>query len=335
MSTSSKSRRFTGVLAVDLVAVALLGLWTSVAALGFLAGLPGRSVGGFVAMLFAPGYALVAALFPAETVSTDFGDVSGRTTTVERVVLAVGLSVCVVPLLGLGTEQLTATFDPAGLRAGVGVFTVALAAVAGFRRSQLRPEERADPSLAGAVRLADRVFRPSPSGSNVSTFIAVGLLLGATGIGVATLTTERGEQFTEFAVTTESENGTLVADDYPERVPQGTTTSLYTSITNHEGSTIEYTVVVVLQDVEASEVRTSQQLAQFDVVLTNGETVTRSPSVTPRMAGEDLRLTYLLYRGSGAPTSPPTAENAYRSVHIWVDVPASGTTATALRSPDR
>jgi len=36
------------------------------------------------------------------------------------------------------------------------------------------------------------------------------------------------------------------------------------------------------------------------------------------MTGENLRVQYLLYRGD--PPAEPTQENAYRSLHLWVDV---------------
>jgi uncharacterized membrane protein len=43
--------------------------------------------------------------------------------------------------------------------------------------------------------------------------------------------------------------------------------------------------------------------------------------VTPRTTGERLRLQYLLYLDD--PPENPTAENAYRSVHHWVNVTES------------
>ena len=39
------------------------------------------------------------------------------------------------------------------------------------------------------------------------------------------------------------------------------------------------------------------------------------------MAGENLRLTFLLYRGQ-APQDT-TVENAYRELHLWVNVSAA------------
>jgi len=41
-------------------------------------------------------------------------------------------------------------------------------------------------------------------------------------------------------------------------------------------------------------------------------------TVAPTLPGERLRLVYLLYKGD--PPAEPTVENAYREVHLWVNV---------------
>jgi uncharacterized membrane protein len=51
--------------------------------------------------------------------------------------------------------------------------------------------------------------------------------------------------------------------------------------------------------------------------------------VTPTLTGQRLRLAYLLYRGS--PPPDPTVENAYREVHLWINVSAP---SAAITRPD-
>jgi uncharacterized membrane protein len=39
------------------------------------------------------------------------------------------------------------------------------------------------------------------------------------------------------------------------------------------------------------------------------------------MTGEELRLTFLLYRGAASEVpASPDPDGAYRSVHLWIDV---------------
>ena len=60
-----------------------------------------RNILGLPLVLFLPGYALIAALFPAKS------DLDG----IERVALSFGLSIAVVPLIGLGLN-----YTPWGIR---------------------------------------------------------------------------------------------------------------------------------------------------------------------------------------------------------------------------
>ena len=92
----------------------------------------GRLLLGLAYVLFVPGYALQAALFPRA------GDLDGP----ERLALSFGLSVAVVPLLALVLDRL-----PWGIRlwpivAGEGLIIALWAAVAVFRRRRLAEDER-------------------------------------------------------------------------------------------------------------------------------------------------------------------------------------------------
>ena len=93
---------------------------------------PVRVLLGLLLVLFLPGYSLIAALFPRRD------DLDG----IERIALSFGLSIAVVPLLGLGLN-----YTPYGIRlvpvlAGLSLFTVLLAVVAGVRRVWMPEAER-------------------------------------------------------------------------------------------------------------------------------------------------------------------------------------------------
>ncbi len=93
---------------------------------------PVRTILGIPMVLFLPGYALIAALFPRKN------DLDG----IERLALSFGLSIAVVPLIGLGLN-----FTPFGIRlvpilVSLSVFTLAMLLIAYLRRSKLSEEER-------------------------------------------------------------------------------------------------------------------------------------------------------------------------------------------------
>lgn len=82
-----------------------------------------------------------------------------------------------------------------------------------------------------------------------------------------------------------------------------------------------YTVVVALQRVENNTTQATQELDRFGVAVADNETWLRQVSITPTMRGQRLRLAFLLYRGS--PPAHPTVANAYRELHLWVNVTAA------------
>ena len=85
----------------DLLAAAIVALATLLFTLTPLSDLPVRIPLGLVMVLFVPGYTLIAALFPKKA------DLEG----IERTALAFGLSIAVVPLIGLGLN-----YTPWGIR---------------------------------------------------------------------------------------------------------------------------------------------------------------------------------------------------------------------------
>lgn len=157
--------------------------------------------------------------------------------------------------------------------------------------------------------------------------LAALVLVAAGSIGYAVTLDDGGddEGFTELYVLPGGTNGTAVAGEYPTRLAVDEGGSLVTVVSNRERRPTDYTVVVELQRVRAGaagdgspDVVETVELDRFSVETAAGETRRTERTVTPTMTGEDLRLTVLLYRGD--PPSDPTVENAYREVHLRVDV---------------
>ncbi|MCW3134407.1 MAG: DUF1616 domain-containing protein [Methanophagales archaeon] len=93
---------------------------------------PVRIILGLPLVLFLPGYALIATLFPRKD------DLDG----IERIALSFGLSIAITPLLGLALN-----YTPFGIRLSpvlivLSVFTIALAIGAYIRRAMIPEEDR-------------------------------------------------------------------------------------------------------------------------------------------------------------------------------------------------
>lgn len=318
----------------DLVLVAGLGILTAVIGMLGVSGVAGQMVFGALGVLFAPGYALVAVFFPEEASTVDHdtaaahGDTDSnvgngrRLRTTERVLLAVGASVCLVPLVGIMIAFTPWQVGPAPVLGTVGVGTTVLAVGAVVIRRQIPPQERFSPGVAQAAREYKNRLYSGGSGSVLPVLLVVGIVVAAGGIGTAALTTERGEQFTEFYLITEGETtGEALASGYPGTVTRGDDENMTVGVTNEEGQTASYTIVVLLQSFRADgQISEVERLETFSTSVRPGETWERVHTISPEMTGKDLRLTYLLYVGSPPENAAPTADSAYRSTHIWLDV---------------
>jgi uncharacterized membrane protein len=334
-------------LPADLAAVVVTVVLTAFAVFApIISETPLRVVFGLPFVLFVPGYAFIAALFPEagegpateeadEEQEGEIGDRSGID-GIERVALSFGLSIAIVPLIGL-----VLNFTPWGIRlvpimVSVSLFTLASTAVAARRRWALDPDERfAVPWREWVAGARTELFEPdSRTDAALNILLVASVLLATASVGYAVAVPKEGESFTEFYLLTENDDGELVADDYPTEFTQGEGQSLVVGIGNQEHETVSYSVVVELQKVEIKNESTNatdsgnvsvtvvreSELRRFQTEVAHNETWHLQHNVTPTMTGERLRLTYLLYKGE-APADP-TVENAYRELHLWVNVTA-------------
>ncbi|ELZ30304.1 hypothetical protein C475_01177 [Halosimplex carlsbadense 2-9-1] len=278
--------------------------------------------------LFAPGWALVAVLFPHGHHETDEsgGDrtVSDGLTLYERVALSFGTSIAVIPVVGLVLDLSPVGLAPDAVVASLAGLVLALVAVAVRRRRALPSELRYSvPYRRWLSAARSNLFRTETSRDTALTaVVAVSLLLAVGSVGFVAVDPKQGAQFSEFYLLGADDSGDLTAESYPQNFTVGESRSLVVGIQNDEQTTTSYTVVVRLDRVElrASSTRVveSERLHRFEPRLAANETWHRQHAVRPSMAGERLRLTYLLYRES--PPEDPTVGNAYRDARLWIDV---------------
>lgn len=315
---------------------------------------PLRIVFGLAFVLFLPGYAFIAALFPEEGEGpTDShpdtepddgeggdgpeGSAAGRFSRdggidgIERVALSFGLSIAIVPLIGL-----VLNFTPWGIRLvpiilSVSAFTLVATGVAAVRRWELPEEERFSVPYrewyaAGRTELLEPETQTDAA---LNVLLVVSILLAVGSVGYAVAVPKQGESFTEFYLLTHNETGDLVAADYPTNFTVGESKPIVVGIGNQEHEAVAYTVVVELQNVtlanNSSTVHRQAELRRFDTRVAHNETWMTNYSITPTFAGQELRLAFLLYRGD--PPAEPTIDNAYRELHLWVNVSKSNASA--------
>lgn len=293
---------------------------------------------GLAFVLFVPGYALVAALFPEAGESagpdstSDAAEDHERSRTVspptaiggpERAVLSLGSSVAIVSLAGLALN-----YTPWGVRLGPVLLAVSGAAlgataIAAARRRELSPRNRFRVPYrrwAAASRTALRSPDSRADGA-LNVLLVVTVLFAVGGVGYALATPSGGERFSEVAVLTE-DDGELVAGNYPSTIGLNESREFVFEIDNDERRSVDYTVVVAQQNLDGDGNETvveQRELTRFEAQFDHGQTWRYSHNITPAATGDTTRFVWLVYLDGDVPADP-SLENADYSTHLWIDV---------------
>ena len=315
-------------LPADLLAAAIMALAVLLFTLTPLSGLVLRIPIGLLMVLFVPGYVLIAALFPRA------GDLDG----IERIALGFGLSIAVVPLIGLGLN-----YTPWGIRLipvviSISAFTLLMAAAAYWRRTSLPAEERFSLHLRQWTDSLKEEIRAEGERSWVDKALTVILILSiiasVAALVYVVVTPKEGEKFTEFYILGPGGK----AYDYPTEVRAGNNSTLIVGVVNHEYRLTNYTMEIQLNNTPPIDILTNGTennslnnattmlsaleydrsalivpILKMNLSLPHNETWERNVSYVLDEPGDRQKLQFLLYK-EGNFTAP------YRDLHLWVNV---------------
>ncbi len=246
-----------------------------------------RIIVGLPLVLFFPGYTLLAALFPRRNALD----------SIERVALSFGLSIAVVPLIGL-----ILNYTPLGIRLypiliSLTIFIVVTSLIAWHQRRRLPQVER--PAVSFNLSLPS--WRGQSFVDKILSIILIAAILGAMGtLGYVIANPKVGEKFTEFYILgLEGE-----AIDYPRELMIGEEGSVRVGIINREYETVSYRVEVRIDGVRDNQTGPLE--------LEHDEQWEEIVSFTPDRAGDNQKVEFLLYENGG---SEPDLK-----LHLWVNV---------------
>ena len=244
-----------------------------------------RVVFGLPFLLLFPGYTLILTLFPKRDQIKD----------IERVALSLGLSIAVVPLIGL-----ILNYTPFGITLESTLYSVAgfiflMSFITWLRLRRLDESERFNIELkiewSTSVGRWDKVLKA----------ILVVSVLAAIGVLSYVLATPKvGEKFTEFYVLGSGGE----ASGYPTEISLGEETSVILGIVNHEQETVEYRVDIVIDSIKYNEVG--------PLFLANDEKWQDTVNFSLNKLGDNQKVEFLLYKSD--------QDEVYRSTHLWIDV---------------
>jgi len=244
-----------------------------------------RIVLGLPFVLFFPGYTLIAALFHRR----------GSLGDVERVALSFGLSIAVVPLIGLILNY-TWEIKLYPILTSVSLFILVASVAAFYRRWQLPQGERFE------VRLPINMPRWGESKlDRVLTLVLVLSIAGAIGtLGYVIAAPKGGERFTEFYIL--GLDGK--AEGYPEEFTMGDEGRVILGIVNREHEVTEYRVEITFDGEAVEEVG--------PIMLDHKAKWEQEVSFAPVRAGPNQKAEFLLYKGGGV--------EPYLALHLRIDV---------------
>ncbi|ADD06561.1 DUF1616 family protein [Natrialba magadii ATCC 43099] len=309
----------------DLAVVSLLAIFTYLVVTSLGEGSAFRLLATLPLVLFLPGYALVATLFPArervaqETTATaiDVETYPRGIDLAERLGLAFALSLAVVPVVALVlavTEWGLAT-DP--IAATLAVVTVFLAQLGAIRRLRVPESKRFSVAPLAALSRSQREDTTAGTLSSIILGVAIVAAVGALLVGLIAPLSAGG--FTQLALYSEGDGGELVAGELEDEVEPGESVPATIEIENQEGEDVTYTVVVQQQVLENGAVMDRAALETRTVSVADDEAVVEEFNVAPAAEpGETVRIAVLLYEEE--PSGVPTAEDAVADTNFWVTV---------------
>jgi uncharacterized membrane protein len=272
----------------DLLAI-LTATVVLLAVIALLPTSPARVALGLPFVLLFPGYTLIAALYPRR------GDLDG----VERLALSLGLSLAVVPLIGLVLNYTPWGIHLTPIAVGLTLFVTACSLAAARARARLAAPERFEADIRPVMRALRRFPWPAIL---ISAAVVVLLLLAGYRTGLLGVS-KVGEPFTEFYVLGPGGK----AQGYPRRLFAGGKGTVILGVINQEGRAAAYTV----------RIRAGSEVLRTlgPIALQPGQKWEERVDFTLQQPGKRVKVEFLLYMKGGDP--PP-----YRRLHLWVEVRA-------------
>jgi uncharacterized membrane protein len=277
-----------------------------------------------------PGFVFLAVLFPRRAEQTDARAEGSLFTLhtrgidgVERGVLSFGMSLVLVPIIAVTYSLLPIGYSRQAVAGAVLALVFVGVAVGAIQRARVHPDERYQLPIRSYVSHAKAsIAAVAPTDAMLNILLAVCVVVGLSAVGYAVVDPLDGTRYTEVALLTETNSGEFVAGDYPDEFLRGEPQPLAVSITNREDAQQTYEVVVAVQRVREQNgkptVLEQRRVDEFSVTVGADETTRIRHAAKSPISGENLRLIYLVYQGT--PPERPTTDNAYRHVHLWIDV---------------
>ena len=187
-----------------------------------------RVLFGLPFILFIPGYLLIYALFPQKNKDID---------TIERIALSFGLSIAIVPLIGLGLNYTSFGITLSSVLTANLVFILSMGAFSFVRWRKTPAAHRITYSLD--LSFPEKATKLDQA---LTVVLVMVILIAVTTLVYVIVIPRQGERFTEFYLL--GSKGKL--DDYPHILSIGQQANVTIGLANHEYTSKNYTIEIWL-----------------------------------------------------------------------------------------
>jgi uncharacterized membrane protein len=250
---------------------------------------PLRIVLGFLFAIFFPGYTLLSALFPRRDTLRGL----------ERIALSLGLSIAIVPLIGLVLNYTPWGIRPYPIIISITLFIMAASAIGWYRQHKLAANDRFGisvksslPGHAGMSKMYRYLF----------VFLVVATVTAAGFLAYALLAPGESEGFTEFYILGSEGK----ASGYPKQVLLGESVDIVIGVVNHEHKPASYRLKIMIDGTENIQVSigTLAHEAKYEQRI----------SFIPQVAGQKQRVDFYVYKNDEDTPCSGTP------LHFYIDV---------------
>lgn len=273
---------------LDLALVLLLATLLLIFALALPDGHALRIVFGLPFLLFLPGYSLVSALWVKQS----------ELEPLERVGFSLGLSLALVPLVGLGLNYTSWGITLVSVVLSLYFLIIVLVGITWVRRSQLNMDERFSLKQDFILSRMDSMT----AADKIMVLLAIIVVIIGAGIMVYITMNPPSESYTELYILDENRT----TENYPSILRVNQSSSIIITVVSHEGQDTEYDLVVLLES-DTDNIT----VAQYEFSLDNGAQWERFFNFNVSESGT-YRLNIQLYKEND--TSP------YATNHLWLEI---------------
>lgn len=248
-----------------------------------------RTILAIPMILFFPGYILAAALFPR---NDDVG-------IVERIALSLGLSIVVVPILGL-LLNFSFGIKLIPILIILCLYMAVLIFITIYRRKRLSEDIRFSVQYYRIYDTVSNWLIPKSRIDSIFTIILIFIVTLTISMAYYTVAIPKiGERFTEFYILDSSRE----MNNYSTNLKLNSPAIWLVSVTNREYEPINYTMQVVLD----KNVLTSRELT-----LDHNQRWEKNITLIPNKEGTNEKLEFLLFKENNF-TTP------YRSLYLMIN----------------